>query len=116
MGLRGVDAALPPGFRFYPSDEELVSFYLRKKVANERVASGTLVDVDLHACEPWELPGKISALHIIQVSIIYIHKNVQYVCLYNQIILKPTLSCFFNFLESKFICVRCFSRTWLLLS
>jgi hypothetical protein len=105
MGLRGVDAALPPGFRFYPSDEELVSFYLRKKVANERVASGTLVDV-----------GKISALHIIQVSIIYIHKNVQYVCLYNQIILKPTLSCFFNFLESKFICVRCFSRTWLLLS
>ncbi|KAK3153928.1 hypothetical protein QOZ80_2BG0183360 [Eleusine coracana subsp. coracana] len=56
MGLREMDAALPPGFRFYPSDEELVSFYLRKKVANERVASGTLVEVDLHAREPWELP------------------------------------------------------------
>lgn len=47
---------LPPGFRFYPSDEELVCFYLRKKVTNERVSSGTLVEVDLHAREPWELP------------------------------------------------------------
>jgi hypothetical protein len=57
MGLREMDSALPPGFRFYPSDEELVCFYLRNKVANQRVASGTLVEVDLHAREPWELPG-----------------------------------------------------------
>ncbi|PUZ38640.1 hypothetical protein GQ55_9G213300 [Panicum hallii var. hallii] len=56
MGLREMDSALPPGFRFYPSDEELVCFYLRNKVANQRVASGTLVEVDLHAREPWELP------------------------------------------------------------
>ncbi|KAL6883265.1 hypothetical protein ACP4OV_010679 [Aristida adscensionis] len=56
MGLREMDSALPPGFRFYPSDEELVCFYLHKKVANERVASGTLVEVDLHSREPWELP------------------------------------------------------------
>nr|CAB3494420.1 unnamed protein product [Digitaria exilis] len=56
MGLREMDSALPPGFRFYPSDEELVCFYLRHKVANQRVASGTLIEVDLHAREPWELP------------------------------------------------------------
>ncbi|CAN6293244.1 unnamed protein product [Urochloa humidicola] len=56
MGLREMDSALPPGFRFYPSDEELVCFYLRNKVANQRVTSGTLVEVDLHAREPWELP------------------------------------------------------------
>ncbi|CAN6299089.1 unnamed protein product [Urochloa humidicola] len=56
MGLREMDSTLPPGFRFYPSDEELVCFYLRNKVANQRVASGTLVEVDLHAHEPWELP------------------------------------------------------------
>ncbi|OEL21062.1 Protein CUP-SHAPED COTYLEDON 3 [Dichanthelium oligosanthes] len=56
MGLREMDSALPPGFRFYPSDEELVCFYLRNKVANQRLASGTLVEVDLHAREPWELP------------------------------------------------------------
>ncbi|KAL5232031.1 hypothetical protein ABZP36_030807 [Zizania latifolia] len=56
MGLREMESTLPPGFRFCPSDEELVCFYLRNKVANHRVASGTLVDVDLHAREPWELP------------------------------------------------------------
>ncbi|TVU15238.1 hypothetical protein EJB05_38747 [Eragrostis curvula] len=56
MGLREIESALPPGFRFYPSDEELVCHYLHKKVTNERAAQGTLVEVDLHAREPWELP------------------------------------------------------------
>ncbi|KAJ1280038.1 hypothetical protein BS78_04G201900 [Paspalum vaginatum] len=56
MALREIESMLPPGFRFYPSDEELVCHYLHKKVANERIAQGTLVEVDLHAREPWELP------------------------------------------------------------
>ena len=57
MGLREVESTLPPGFRFYPSDQELVCHYLHKKVTNERASQGTLVEVDLHAREPWELPG-----------------------------------------------------------
>jgi hypothetical protein len=57
MGLRDIESTLPPGFRFYPSDQELVYHYLYKKVTNERAAQGTLVEVDLHAREPWELPG-----------------------------------------------------------
>ncbi|MQL96987.1 hypothetical protein Taro_029673 [Colocasia esculenta] len=63
MGLREIESMLPPGFRFYPSDEELVCHYLYKKVANERTSQGTLVDVDLHTREPWELPdvAKLSA-------------------------------------------------------
>jgi len=61
MGLREIESTLPPGFRFYPSDEELVCHYLYKKVANERAAQGTLVEVDLHAREPWELPGEHTA-------------------------------------------------------
>ncbi|CAL9148221.1 NAC domain-containing protein 100-like [Musa acuminata AAA Group] len=56
MGLRDIQSTLPPGFRFCPSDEELVCYYLHKKVANERVLGGTLVEVDLHTREPWELP------------------------------------------------------------
>ncbi|GJM85560.1 hypothetical protein PR202_ga02021 [Eleusine coracana subsp. coracana] len=56
MALREIESTLPPGFRFYPSDEELVCHYLYKKVANERISQGTLVEVDLHAREPWELP------------------------------------------------------------
>ncbi|XP_073001788.1 NAC domain-containing protein 100-like [Typha latifolia] len=63
MGLREIESTLPPGFRFYPSDEELVCHYLYKKVANERMSQGTMVEVDLHTREPWELPevAKLSA-------------------------------------------------------
>ncbi|RVX19464.1 NAC domain-containing protein 21/22 [Vitis vinifera] len=57
MGLRDIGATLPPGFRFYPSDEELVCHYLYKKITNEDVLKGTLVEIDLHICEPWQLPG-----------------------------------------------------------
>nr|QOI08380.1 NAC021/022_6D.4 [Triticum aestivum] len=59
MGLRDIEMTLPPGFRFYPSDEELVCHYLHGKVANQRFAggaAGTMVEVDLHVHEPWELP------------------------------------------------------------
>ncbi|XP_077225604.1 protein CUP-SHAPED COTYLEDON 3-like [Tasmannia lanceolata] len=56
MGLRDIEATLPPGFRFYPSDEELVCHYLYRKIANEGPSNGTLVEVDLHKCEPWQLP------------------------------------------------------------
>ncbi|VAI62717.1 unnamed protein product [Triticum turgidum subsp. durum] len=59
MGLRDIEMMLPPGFRFYPSDEELVCHYLHGKVANQCFtggATGTMVEVDLHVHEPWELP------------------------------------------------------------
>ncbi|KAL2487996.1 protein CUP-SHAPED COTYLEDON 3-like [Forsythia ovata] len=56
MGLRDIGDTLPPGFRFYPSDEELVCHYLYKKIANEQVVKGTLMEIDLHTCEPWQLP------------------------------------------------------------
>ncbi|KAL3531222.1 hypothetical protein ACH5RR_010544 [Cinchona calisaya] len=57
MGLRDIGATLPPGFRFYPSDEELVCHYLYKKIANgAEVSKDTLVEIDLHTCEPWQLP------------------------------------------------------------
>lgn len=59
MGLRDIGASLPPGFRFYPSDEELVCHYLYKKIANEEALRGTLVEIDLHTCEPWQLPGML---------------------------------------------------------
>ncbi|KAM7259211.1 hypothetical protein ACFE04_014952 [Oxalis oulophora] len=56
MGLRDIGESLPPGFRFYPSDEELVCHYLYKKIANVELLKGTLVEIDLHTCEPWQLP------------------------------------------------------------
>ncbi|KAL6661763.1 hypothetical protein ACP70R_001147 [Stipagrostis hirtigluma subsp. patula] len=62
MGLRDIELTLPPGFRFYPSDEELVCYYLHSKVANDERLAGAgwaMVEVDLHIHEPWELPDDV---------------------------------------------------------
>ncbi|KAJ0105222.1 hypothetical protein Patl1_18783 [Pistacia atlantica] len=49
---------LPPGFRFHPTDEELISHYLYKKVLDVNFSSRAIGDVDLNKSEPWELPWK----------------------------------------------------------
>lgn len=48
---------VPPGFRFHPTDEELVDYYLRKKVASKRIDLDVIKDVDLYKIEPWDLQG-----------------------------------------------------------
>ncbi|KAL1561485.1 Protein CUP-SHAPED COTYLEDON [Salvia divinorum] len=47
---------LPPGFRFHPTDEELVTFYLASKVFNGAFCGVDIAEVDLNRSEPWELP------------------------------------------------------------
>lgn len=51
------DAQLPPGFRFHPTDEELITYYLLKKVLDHNFISRAIAQVDLNKCEPWHLPG-----------------------------------------------------------
>ncbi|XXG65220.1 hypothetical protein AAC387_Pa05g2979 [Persea americana] len=51
---------LPPGFRFHPTDEELITYYLTHKVSNFNFVTRAITDVDLNKCEPWDLPGKAS--------------------------------------------------------
>ncbi|XP_049933479.1 NAC domain-containing protein 7-like [Nymphaea colorata] len=46
---------VPPGFRFHPTDEELVDYYLRKKVSSKRIDLDVIKDVDLYKIEPWDL-------------------------------------------------------------
>ncbi|KAL8226938.1 hypothetical protein R6Q57_016770 [Mikania cordata] len=46
---------VPPGFRFHPTDEELVDYYLRKKIASKRIDLDIIKDVDLYKIEPWDL-------------------------------------------------------------
>lgn len=50
----------PPGFRFHPTDEELITYYLSPKVADISFTSKAIVDVDINKCEPWDLPAKAS--------------------------------------------------------
>jgi hypothetical protein len=59
LGLDVVsDLPLPPGFRFHPTDEELVSFYLLRKTIDGSFCGRAIAEIDLNKCEPWELPEK----------------------------------------------------------
>lgn len=49
-----------PGFRFHPTEEELVEFYLRRKVEGKHFNIELITSVDLYRYDPWELPALAS--------------------------------------------------------
>ncbi|XVF70355.1 hypothetical protein PTKIN_Ptkin11bG0155400 [Pterospermum kingtungense] len=50
--------SLPPGFRFYPTDEELIVQYLCKKVAGHHFSLQIIAEIDLYKFDAWVLPSK----------------------------------------------------------
>lgn len=60
----GRDSAtsLAPGFRFHPTDEELVWYYLKRKVSGRPFRFDPISVVDVYKSEPWDLPGEFSLL------------------------------------------------------
>lgn len=48
--------ALPPGFRFHPTDVELVMYYLKRKVTGKKVEA--IAELNLYKFSPWDLPDK----------------------------------------------------------
>ncbi|KAJ7571545.1 hypothetical protein O6H91_01G166200 [Diphasiastrum complanatum] len=56
--MEHADINLPPGFRFHPTDDELVGFFLMHKILNSNHCWARVIpEVNLHKCEPWDLPG-----------------------------------------------------------
>eukprot|EP01018_Ginkgo_biloba_P025940 Gb_02849 [translate_table: standard] len=55
------EGSLPPGFRFHPTDEELVVHYLKRKVSSSPLPVSIITDIDLYKFDPWDLPGKAKA-------------------------------------------------------
>ncbi|KAK6947234.1 NAC domain, partial [Dillenia turbinata] len=50
--------SVPPGFRFHPTDEELLGYYLLKKVSYEAIDLDVIREIDLNKLEPWDLKDK----------------------------------------------------------
>ncbi|KAL6586335.1 hypothetical protein OROMI_001323 [Orobanche minor] len=47
--------SLAPGFRFHPTDEELVRYYLRRKACAQPFRFQAVTEIDVYKSEPWEL-------------------------------------------------------------
>ena len=53
-----------PGFRSHPAEEELLGFYLKKRIqlAGYPFNFNKIILIDLYQYEPWELPGTLHFL------------------------------------------------------
>lgn len=58
MESKGSAKWMAPGFRFHPTDEELVRYYLRRKVIGKPLRFDAISEIDIYKVEPWDLPGK----------------------------------------------------------
>ncbi|KAJ0729473.1 putative transcription factor NAM family [Helianthus annuus] len=52
-----MDDVMLPGFRFHPTDEELVGFYLKKKIQQRVLPIELIKQVDIYKYDPWDLPN-----------------------------------------------------------
>ncbi|CAA7034867.1 unnamed protein product [Microthlaspi erraticum] len=50
--------SLAPGFRFHPTDVELVRYYLKRKVLGKKFKTNPIAEVDIYKFEPPDLPDK----------------------------------------------------------
>ncbi|XP_052187170.1 protein FEZ-like [Diospyros lotus] len=51
-----MDEIMLPGFRFHPTDEELVGFYLKRKVQQRPLSIELIKQLDIYKYDPWDLP------------------------------------------------------------
>lgn len=86
---------LPPGFRFQPTDEELVFQYLRRKVFSCQLppySSDLIPEINVCNYDPWDLPaGLFNVVNTIFMSFCY------YICMSKSDIYGfVTLLCFWS--------------------
>ncbi|KAI3931255.1 hypothetical protein MKX01_040172 [Papaver californicum] len=55
-----LDDIMLPGFRFHPTDEELVGFYLKRKIQQRPLSIELIKQLDIYKYDPWDLPKELS--------------------------------------------------------
>lgn len=55
---KSMDEVMLPGFRFHPTDEELVGFYLKRKIQQRPLSIELIRQLDIYKYDPWDLPSK----------------------------------------------------------
>ncbi|KAF9591464.1 hypothetical protein IFM89_004162 [Coptis chinensis] len=55
-----IDEIMLPGFRFHPTDQELVGFYLKRKVQQKPLSIELIKQLDIYKYDPWDLPKELA--------------------------------------------------------
>nr|CAB3462713.1 unnamed protein product [Digitaria exilis] len=63
-GVVEEDDLVFPGFRFHPTDQELVGFYLARKVEKKGFSIDIIKEIDIYKHDPWDIPNE--ARHVVQ--------------------------------------------------
>lgn len=53
-----MECCVPPGFRFHPTEEELVGYYLKRKINSLKIDLDVITDIDLYRMEPWDIQDR----------------------------------------------------------
>ncbi|XP_042509407.1 NAC domain-containing protein 30-like [Macadamia integrifolia] len=53
-----MESCVPPGFRFHPTEEELVGYYLKRKVNSQKIDMEVITEIDLYRIEPWDIQDR----------------------------------------------------------
>ncbi|KOM35793.1 hypothetical protein LR48_Vigan02g194300 [Vigna angularis] len=53
-----MESCVPPGFRFHPTEEELVGYYLKRKINSLKIDLDVIVEIDLYKIEPWDIQDR----------------------------------------------------------
>ena len=69
----GESPCVPPGFRFHPTEEELVGYYLARKVASQKIDLDIIQELDLYRIEPWDLQGTYRSITLNKPCILFMH-------------------------------------------
>lgn len=55
-----LESCVPPGFRFHPTEEELVGYYLSRKINSIKIDVDVIAEIDLYKMEPWDIEGIVT--------------------------------------------------------
>ncbi|KAF7826246.1 NAC domain-containing protein 43 [Senna tora] len=74
------DNEVPPGFRFHPTEEELLQYYLTNKVCHHKIHLHLIPELDLNKLEPWDIQDKckIGSSSLQNTWYFFSHKDKKY--------------------------------------